>query len=190
MQIQTLDNPAIRILTPDRYGDQRGFFSEIYNKPLLERLGVNLEFVQENYSLSREVHTVRGLHFQTPPRPQAKLIQVLRGSIYDVAVDLRRGSPWFGQAIAAEISADNWQQILIPEGFAHGFCTLEPDTAVLYKVTAPYSPEHDSGIRWDDPALGIEWPAQPDQVVLSDKDQTAPLLADYDSPFEYREDAQ
>jgi dTDP-4-dehydrorhamnose 3,5-epimerase len=186
MQIQSLEIPAIKILTPERHGDHRGFFSEIYSKKALDKLGISLEFVQENYSLSEHQYTVRGLHFQVPPAAQAKLVQVVRGSVLDVAVDLRRGSPWFGKSVTAEISAENWRQIYVPAGFAHGLCTLEPNTAVIYKVTAPYAPAHEHCIHWNDPALGVNWPANDGQVVISDKDRNAPKLIDYDSPFEYQ----
>lgn len=185
MQLRELDIPGTMLMTPTRHRDNRGFFSEIFSAPEIARLGIDFGFVQENYSYSAQKHTVRGLHAQSPPCAQAKLVQVLAGAVLDVAVDLRRGSPWYGKFVAAELSADNWSQILIPAGFAHGFCTLTPDTAVVYKVTAPYSASHDGGILWNDPALGIPWPATVAPVLLSDKDRQLPLLADYDSPFVY-----
>jgi len=185
MLLKELDIPGVRLLTPKRLEDNRGFFSEIYNVPEMTRLGIHFDCVQENYSFSAQKHTVRGLHAQSPPFAQSKLVQVLSGAILDVAVDLRRGSPWYGKFIAAELSAENWSQILIPAGFAHGFCTLTPDTAVIYKVTAPYSAPNDGGILWNDPALGIPWPASIATVVLSAKDRQLPTLADYDSPFSY-----
>jgi dTDP-4-dehydrorhamnose 3,5-epimerase len=185
MQLKELDIPGVKILTPTRHRDGRGFFSEIYNVPEMVRLGIRFDFVQENYSFSERKYTVRGLHAQSPPFAQSKLVQVLTGAILDVAVDLRRGSPWYGKFVAAELSAENWSQILIPAGFAHGFCTLTPDTAVIYKVTAPYSAKNDGGILWNDRALSIPWPATVATASVSDKDRHLPVLADYDSPFIY-----
>jgi dTDP-4-dehydrorhamnose 3,5-epimerase len=183
MEVVDLELAGVKLLTPRKHGDARGFFSETYSRPVLARHGIEQEFVQDNHSLSAEPFTVRGLHFQASPFAQAKLIRVLRGRIYDVAVDIRRGSPSYGRWVAAEISEERWNQIFIPVGFAHGFCTLEPNTEVVYKVSAPYSPEHDAGLRWNDPALGIEWPFDETRAVLSDKDRVAPLLADLNSPF-------
>jgi dTDP-4-dehydrorhamnose 3,5-epimerase len=185
MKITALTIPDIKLLTPVRHDDERGFFSEIYSRPQAESVGVHIDIVQENFAFSKKANTVRGLHFQTPPFAQDKLVQVVRGAILDFAIDLRKGSPWYGQFVCAEISAANWQQILIPAGFAHGLCTLEPDTAVLYKVTAPYSPQHDTGVRWDDPDIAIDWPMQKKDAILSDKDSSLPLLADFASPFDY-----
>ena len=170
--------PEVRLVLPDRFGDDRGFFSETYSRRALAAAGIADEFVQDNHSLSRGVGTVRGLHYQTAPFAQAKLIRVVRGTILDVAVDLRRGSPTFGRHIHATLSAANGSQLFVPVGFAHGFCTLEPNTEVVYKVTAYYSREHDRGIRWDDPALGIAWPVNAVSAVLSAKDMTLPRLAD------------
>ena len=149
----------VKIIKPKRFGDSRGFVSEVYNQRALAEAGIELLFVQDNHSCSVSKGTVRGLHFQTVPVAQAKLVRVTRGRVLDVAVDLRRSSPTFGRHIAVELSAVNWLQLLVPVGFAHGFCTLEADTEVLYKVTAYYEPAHDKGIAWDDPALGIPWPA-------------------------------
>lgn len=185
MQIETLAIPDVKLLTPVRHQDGRGFFSEIYNRETMRELGITLEFVQENFSLSADQGTVRGLHFQTHPFAQDKLVHVVSGSILDVAVDLRRGSPWFGQHVVAELSADNWQQLLVPVGFAHGFCTLEPDTAVMYRVTGHYSGEHDHGVRWDDPEIGIDWPVEPGAAVLSAKDLRQPLLSECTQLFDY-----
>lgn len=187
MDIQPLTIPDIKLLTPVRHGDERGFFSEIYSEQAMTDAGLSLNFVQENYSLSAVPHTVRGLHMQAPPFAQTKLVQVVSGAIIDVAVDIRRGSPWYGQFVMVELSAANWQQLLVPAGFAHGFCTTAPDTAVIYKVTAPYSPEHDGGILWNDPELGIPWPADATTALLSTKDQKLPLLKDFASPFTYNE---
>lgn len=188
MQIEALEIPAVKILTPARHRDQRGFFSEIFSKPVLDELGITLPFVQENFAYSEQKFTVRGLHFQVPPAAQAKLVHVVQGSILDVAVDLRRGSPWFGRHVTAEISAENWRQIYVPAGFAHGLCTLEPNTAVVYKVSSPFAPAHDKGIFWNDPALGIDWPVDANQAIVSAKDSAAPLLADFDSPFDYEDE--
>lgn len=185
MQIQQLEIPDIKLLTPPRHGDGRGFFSEIYNRATLAEHGIDLDFVQENFSLSAEQGTVRGLHFQSAPFAQDKLVQVVRGSILDVAVDLRQGSPWFGQHVTAELSADNWSQLLVPVGFAHGFCTLQPDTAVMYRVTGYYSRDHDHGVLWNDPELGIDWPVEASQAVLSAKDQQQPRLDDCAKLFVY-----
>jgi len=171
-------------ITPRRFGDHRGFFSEVYNEARFAEAGIRLGFVQDNHSLSAEVGTIRGLHFQSPPYAQDKLVRVTRGRILDVAVDIRRSSPSFGQHVAVELSAENWRQLLVPVGFAHGFCTLEPDTEVIYKVTGYYSSAHDHGLAYDDPALGIAWPIDPDRAVLSDKDLRNPRLADLPAYFD------
>jgi dTDP-4-dehydrorhamnose 3,5-epimerase len=172
-----------RVLAPVRHGDRRGFFSETWNRATFAAAGIFCDFVQDNHSLSRATGTVRGLHFQTPPFAQAKLVRVIRGAILDVAVDIRVGSPTFARHVAVELSAANWHQLFVPEGFAHGFCTLEPDTEVLYKVSAPYAPDHDRGLRWNDPALAIAWPVSQAAAVVSDKDRAQPLLADLGPVF-------
>lgn len=174
------------MITPPKFGDHRGFFSETYNKRALAEAGLDLEFVQDNHSLSAQKGTLRGLHFQTPPFGQDKLVRVTRGAILDVAVDLRRGSPTYGQHVSAELSAENWSQLLVPIGFAHGFVTLEPDTEVLYKVTQYYSPECDRGLLWNDPDLGIPWPVAEADAILSDKDRKHPRLRDLPDIFIYR----
>ena len=189
MQITETDIPDVKLITPKKFGDARGFFSETYNKRALAEAGIRLDFVQDNHSLSAEVGTVRGLHFQKPPFAQDKLVRVVRGAVLDVAVDLRKGSPTFGQHVTAEISAANWTQILVPIGFAHAFMTLEPDTEVIYKVTNTYAPDHEGGLRWDDPALGIDWPTPPSGAVLNDRDRTLPTLDELDFFFEYGTDA-
>jgi dTDP-4-dehydrorhamnose 3,5-epimerase len=183
MNVRPLKIPDVVILEPERFSDRRGFFSETYNRRTLAAHGIELDFVQDSHSLSGPKGTVRGLHFQLPPFAQHKLIRVVRGSIYDVAVDLRRGSPTYGQHVASVISARAWNQILVPVGFGHGFCTLEPDTEIVYKVTNYYSPEHDRGILWRDPDLGIEWPVLEEMAVLSPKDRNLPRLRDIVSPF-------
>lgn len=183
MQITALAIPDVKLIVPKRFGDRRGFFSETYNARVLEESGIKENFVQDNHSLSADVGTIRGLHFQKPPHAQAKLVRVARGRVLDVAVDLRSGSPTYGKHVAAELSAENWAQLFIPVGFAHAFCTLEPDTEFLYKVTDYYAPESDGGVLWSDPTLGIEWPVAADKAVLSDKDARLPLLKDLGHVF-------
>jgi dTDP-4-dehydrorhamnose 3,5-epimerase len=185
VEVTSLAIPAVKILRPRKFGDHRGFFSETYNRRALAEAGIDLDFVQDNHSFSAQPGTLRGLHFQTAPFAQDKLVRVVRGSILDVAVDLRHGSPTYGQHVRAVISAADWNQILVPVGFAHGVLTLEPDTELIYKVSNYYSPEHDKGLLWDDPALGIEWPVSKSEVVLSDKDRVQPRLADLGRIFEY-----
>ena len=172
------------LIEPKKFGDSRGYFSETYNAGDLVKAGFSHPFVQDNQSLSAKRGTVRGLHFQAPPHAQDKLIRVTRGSILDVAVDIRKASPSFGRHVAVELSAANWKQLLIPKGFAHGFCTLESDTEVLYKVTDFYAPQSDGGILWNDPALDIAWPDFAGSE-LSPKDSALPPLADLDSPFHF-----
>ncbi|WP_025771415.1 dTDP-4-dehydrorhamnose 3,5-epimerase [Thioalkalivibrio sp. HK1] len=184
MQIESLAIADIRILRPKKFGDHRGFFSETYNKKALLDAGIDIDFVQDNHSLSAEKGTVRGLHFQIPPFAQDKLVRVVRGAIFDVAVDLRPGSPTFGQHASAVIDANEWNQILVPVGFAHGFMTIENDTEVIYKVSNFYAPLHDRGILWNDPALGIDWPLEPGDAILSDKDRVQPRLSEIETPFD------
>lgn len=172
-------------LRPLKFGDARGFFSETYNRERLLDVGVDLDFVQDNHSFSAVSGTLRGLHYQLPPKAQDKLVRVVQGRIFDVAVDIRRQSPTFARWVGLEISAEKWNQILVPAGFAHGFVTLEPDTMVIYKVTNTYSPEHDRSIRFDDPHIGIDWPVDMTGVLLSQKDQSAPPLSEAEL-FEYR----
>ena len=185
MEIMALEIPEVKILTPRKFGDHRGFFSETYNKKTLAAQGIEMDFVQDNHSLSAEVGTIRGLHFQTPPHAQDKLVRVAQGSILDVAVDIRGGSPTYGKFVSAVISADAWNQILVPIGFAHGLCTLEPDTVVIYKTSSYYAPDHDFGLLWNDPDLGIDWPVGETEAKLSDKDRVQPRLRAFDSPFAY-----
>ena len=168
--------PDVKVLLPKAFGDARGTFSETWNAQRFAEHGIKLNFVQDNQSWSAPAGTVRGLHFQSSPKAQDKLVRVLRGRILDVAVDLRRASPTYGKWVAEELSAQNRKQLLIPIGFAHGFCTLEPDTEVMYKVTDFYSPAHDFGIAWDDPDLAINWPVRKDLAVLSDKDTRQPAF--------------
>lgn len=184
-EVRPLDLPGLFEIRPARHGDHRGFFSEVWSDAALREQGIAIEFVQDNHSFSAEAGVLRGLHYQEPPAAQAKLVRVTRGSIFDVAVDIRHGSPTFGRWAGLVISAAEWNQILVPEGFAHGFVTLEPDCEVLYKVSAPYSPSHDRTIRWDDPAIGIEWPLGDGAPVLSEKDRRAPPLAEAKAAFRY-----
>ena len=169
-------------VTPRRFPDDRGFFSEVWHETGFARAGIRDCFVQDNFSYSALRGTVRGLHFQVPPIAQAKLVRVSRGAIFDVAVDVRSASATFGQWEGVVLSADKWNQLYVPQGFAHGFMTLEDDTEVNYKVSAPYSPEHERSIRFDDPAIGIEWPIG-GQRLLSQKDAAAPMLADLETSF-------
>ncbi len=185
MTVIETDIPAVKILLPKKHGDNRGFFSEVFNTRLFKQVGIDREFVQDNHSLSAEKGVVRGLHFQLPPMAQDKLVRVIRGAILDIAVDVRRGSPTFGKHVSAVISAENWKQFLVPIGFAHGFVTLEPNTEVIYKVTNFYSPEHDRGILWNDPALGIDWGIDPASAVLSAKDKVNTLLANAELPADW-----
>lgn len=173
---------GVVLITPDKFGDERGFFSETYNAAALAAHGIDCAFNQDNQSLSATPGTLRGLHFQKPPTAQTKLVRVARGAILDVAVDIRTGSPTYGRHVAATLSSENWTQILVPKGFAHGFCTLEPDTEVIYKVDAPYSPDDEGGLAWDDPKLGIEWPDFAG-AVLSGRDREWPGLDGFASPF-------
>lgn len=170
--------PDVKIITPRRFGDHRGFFCETWSRKAFAEAGIDLDFVQDNHSLSATVGTLRGLHFQSPPAAQDKLVRVSRGRILDVAVDIRHSSASFGKHVAVELSAENGRQLLVPVGFAHGFVTLEPDTEVQYKVSAPYSPENDEGLAFDDPALGIDWGLPAEALTLSDKDRKHPRLSE------------
>lgn len=179
MKFDALEIPDVKLLYPIKLGDERGFFSETYSKAAFADAGIEQSFVQDNHSLSRSVGVLRGLHYQCAPFEQDKLVRVVRGRILDVAVDIRRKSPTFGKWVSAEISADEWNQVFVPKGFAHGFLTLEPDTEVNYKVSAPYAPEAERSIMWNDADLGINWPIARDAVVLSHKDAQAMSFADY-----------
>lgn len=170
------------VLEPVVHGDHRGFFMESYNDSLFKQHGIAYNFIQDNQSLSAEAGVLRGLHYQLNPKAQTKLIRVLTGAIYDVIVDIRKSSPTFGQWVGVILSEHNKRQLLVPKGFAHGFCTLVPNTQVLYKVDEYYSPENDRGILWNDPALGIDWPTS--NPILSDKDQLHPLLKDAEINFD------
>jgi len=173
------------IVVPQRHRDDRGWFSESFNKSRMHEAGITCEFVQDNQSGSKRAGTLRGLHFQFPPAAQAKLVTVLRGKILDVVIDIRNGSPSYGEYVSTELSAAAGQQFYVPTGFAHGFMTLEDDVVVMYKVSNYYSPAHDSGIRWNDPDVAFPWPVAPADVILSDKDRRLPFLKDFVSPFPY-----
>ncbi|HUB94576.1 MAG TPA: dTDP-4-dehydrorhamnose 3,5-epimerase [Stellaceae bacterium] len=178
MQVLSSHFRDVKLLRPTRHADSRGFFSEAYSKRAYAEIGIVNEFVQDNHSLSRKKGVVRGLHFQIEPFAQAKLLRVLRGAVFDVVVDIRTGSPTYGQHIATVLSDEDWNQIFIPAGFAHGFCTMQEETEILYKVDHYYAPAHERGIRWNDPALGIAWPISKTEAELSEKDKMLPLLAD------------
>lgn len=183
MIIEETPLDGVKIIMPKKLGDDRGFFSETYSRQAFAAAGLDLQFVQDNHSLSAQVGTLRGLHFQTPPFAQDKLVRVIRGAVLDVAVDLRTASATFGRHVAVTLSAENWRQLLIPVGFAHGFCAIEPNTEVLYKVTNYYSAAHDTGLAWDDPALGVVWPVTAERVILSEKDRKHALLRDLPAIF-------
>jgi dTDP-4-dehydrorhamnose 3,5-epimerase len=182
-RVEKTELEGVLSVLPVRFGDTRGYFSETYNRSTFREIGVTSEFVQDNQSRSRDRATVRGLHFQIPPFAQAKLVRVLRGAICDVAVDIRRASRNYGRNVAVILSAENGQQLFVPAGFAHGYCTLEPDTEVFYKVDAPYSREHERGLSWNDPALTISWPIAETDAVLLERDRLQPLLADLPEYF-------
>jgi dTDP-4-dehydrorhamnose 3,5-epimerase len=177
--------PDVKIVKPVRHLDSRGFFSEVYREDLLRQHGIDIRFVQDNHSLSVSRGVVRGLHFQIPPFTQAKLLRVTAGAVFDVAVDIRRGSPSYGHHVAVLLKAHEWNQIFIPEGFAHGYCTLDPNSEVIYKVSNYYSAEHDRGLLWDDPGLAIAWPDSVDPALISEKDRKHPHLADLPPYFLY-----
>jgi len=174
-----------RIIAPQRYVDDRGWFSETFHEKRLRDIGITMRFVQDNQSSSKRAGTLRGLHFQVPPAAQAKLVSVVRGRILDVVVDIRRGSPTFGRHASVELSAESGRQVYVPEGFAHGFVTLEDEVVVMYKASAFYSPAHDCGIYWNDPDIGFPWPFKDSEVVVSDKDKRLPSLKEFVSPFAY-----
>ena len=176
----------ILLITPHHFGDQRGFFAETYSRQKYAEMGIAVEFVQDNHSLSRDVGTLRGLHFQAPPHAQGKLVRCGRGAIFDVVVDIRRGSPTYAQWIGYEVSAENGHQIYVPIGFAHGFVTLEPDSEIVYKCSDYYAPEAEGALRWSDMDIGIEWPLKCNPT-LSEKDAIAPFLKGFKSPFIFGE---
>jgi len=179
MDVIATELPDVRLIRPVRHGDARGYFAETWNRATFHRYDIDLDFVQDNQSRSEAVGTLRGLHIQRPPFTQAKLVRVLRGRIYDVAVDLRRASPTFGQHVGVELTAEGLEQLVVPRGFLHGFMTLEPGTEVFYKVDNLYAPQHDSGVVWNDPDLHISWPLPPNtEPVLSAKDRALPRFSE------------
>lgn len=184
MKAEPLGIPDLVMVTPDRFGDSRGFFSETWSAPRFAAAGIDASFVQDNQSLSRDRGVVRGLHCQIGANAQGKLIRCVRGAIWDVAVDARRSSPTFGRWDAIELSAENWRQLWVPAGFLHGFCTLEPDTEVVYKVTAPYDRAAERGVVWDDPDLALPWPIAAAEAILSDKDRVLPRWSDLPALFD------
>lgn len=185
MQVNATRLPGVVEIVPRRFEDERGSFSETYNADRFAAAGLPTNWVQDNHATSRHAGIIRGLHYQLPPAAQDKLIRVVRGSIFDVAVDIRKGSPHYGRWAGVELSARRGNQLLVPKGFLHGYLTLEPDTDVTYKVTAPYAPALDRAVRYDDPAIGIEWPLAGAAPILSDKDRNAPLLSRADNLFEF-----
>src|SRR5262245_10737228 len=180
---QSADIP--RVVVPKRYGDSRGWFSESFHRERLRDAGIGCDFIQDNQSSSSSSGTLRGLHFQLPPAGQAKLVQVLKGSVLDVVVDVRNGSPTYGKHVSVKLSADNNHQLYVPVGFAHGFLTLENDVQVMYKVSHYYEPKLDSGIRWNDPDIAVQWPIKDSEIALSEKDRRLPFLKEFSSPFPY-----
>jgi dTDP-4-dehydrorhamnose 3,5-epimerase len=183
VQVIAMEIPDVQLLRSPIHGDTRGWFSETYNKATFAAAGVHQEFVQDNHSMSSERGVVRGLHFQIPPFAQGKLVRVVRGSIFDVAVDLRRNYPSFGKHVSCVLSAADGKQLFVPIGFAHGFCTLEAHTEVVYKVTNFYSREHDRGVLWSDPDLGISWPVSRSEALLSEKDLVLPAFSELPGYF-------
>ena len=180
---------GVLVITPRRFADARGFFSESWNRARMEEHGLDYDFVQDNHSLSGQVSTVRGLHFQAPPHAQAKLVRCGKGRLFDVAVDIRKGSPTYGKWVGEELSFENGKQMLIPAGFLHGFVTREPDTEIIYKCSDYYAPDCEGAVRFDDPDIGIYWALGVAPPVLSDQDKNAPLFKDFDSPFHWDDKA-
>ncbi|MFT5651674.1 MAG: dTDP-4-dehydrorhamnose 3,5-epimerase [Yoonia sp.] len=189
MLIEPTPLSGVIVLTPARFGDHRGFFSESYNQKKFAEHGIEMTFVQDNHSLSDIIGTVRGLHFQAPPKAQGKLVRCGKGRLYDVVVDIRKGSPTYGQSFGIELSFENGKQLLVPAGFAHGFVTREAGTEIIYKCTDDYAPDTEGALLWNDPALAIDWGLPDGDAVLSGKDKIAPRLVDLVSPFVYHGDA-
>lgn len=177
--------PEVKRLVPRRFGDGRGFFTETWNAARMADAGLAFDFCQDNHSYSADPGTVRGLHYQSPPMAQTKLVRVARGAVLDVAVDIRKGSPWYGHWVAERLDAETGAQLLVPRGFLHGFVTLTPDADVIYKVDSFYAPDCDGAVRFDDPDLGVDWGIDPKTAILSDKDAAAPLFHDFETPFTY-----
>jgi dTDP-4-dehydrorhamnose 3,5-epimerase len=184
LEVRSLAIPDVKLVRTKRFSDTRGYFCETFRRSAFAENGISHDFMQDNQSFSERVGTVRGLHFQRPPFAQAKLVRVLRGAILDVVLDLRRRSPTFGEHVSVKLDSESDEQLLVPKGFAHGFCTLEPQTTVFYKVDEVYSPDHDGGVYWADPDLGIEWPVKASEAQLSPKDRALPALGQLASVFE------
>ncbi len=185
MEFRRLDIPDLVLVLPRRFSDGRGWLAETWSAPSFAAAGIDVPFVQDNHTFSRQAGTVRALHFQLPPHAQAKLVRVARGAIFDVALDLRRGSPSFGRFVTAKLTADDGEELFIPSGFAHGFATLKPDTEVIYKVSKPYALAAERGLIWNDPDLAIPWPVTGKAAILSEKDGKLPRFADFVSPFSF-----
>jgi dTDP-4-dehydrorhamnose 3,5-epimerase len=185
VKVERLAIPDVILVTPPRFRDPRGFFSETWKQAQYAEAGIPGPFIQDNHAVSTEKHVVRGLHLQVGPNAQGKLVRVVRGAIWDVAVDVRQGSPTFGHHVGAVLSAENWSQLWVPVGFLHGYCTLEADTEVIYKVTGPYDKPAERGVIWNDPDLAVEWPVPAGLAILSDKDQVLPRLRDCEPWFQY-----
>ena len=178
-------NSEVKVICPRKFVDERGYFSEVWNKKTLFEEGIDVQFVQDNISLSINALMIRGLHFQKPPYAQAKLLRCIKGKVMDIAVDIRKGSPTYGKHIAVELSGENKRQLFIPKGMAHGFSVLKENTVFAYKVDNIYIPEYDSGIRYDDKDLDLDWCLNENEIILSAKDQNLPCLKDFDSPFNF-----
>ncbi|TMM49369.1 dTDP-4-dehydrorhamnose 3,5-epimerase [Sulfitobacter sabulilitoris] len=187
MQVEQTSLSGVLILTPRRIGDDRGFFSETWNRDTMLGIGIDIAFVQDNHSLSREAGVVRGLHYQAPPHAQDKLVRAGAGAVLDVVVDIRQGSETYGKWTGVELSAENGRQVFIPKGFLHGFVTLRPNSELLYKCSDVYAPDCDGSVYFADPDLGINWGIDPARAILSPKDRNAPRFADFKSPFRYKE---
>lgn len=185
MKIVETEIPDVRILQPTRHGDARGWFEECWSAQRMREAGLDIDFIQDNHAFSATPATLRGLHFQSPPHPQGKLVRVARGRILDVAVDIRRGSPHYGRWVGVELSAENGRQLWVPPGFAHGYVTRDPDTHVLYKVNGQYAPDCEGAIRHDDPVLAIDWGLAGKTAIVSAKDAAAPAFDDLDTPFDF-----
>lgn len=185
MIVQTTAIPGVLILEPKKHGDARGYFSETFKASVLREHGIAHGWDQDNHACSTRRGIIRGLHFQAPPAAQAKLVRVTRGAVFDVAIDIRAGSPTYGAHVAAELSADNWRQLYLPIGMAHAYCTLTHETEVLYKTSAEYAPASEGGLLWNDPALGIVWPVAAEEVTVNGRDGKWPRLRDFVTPFVY-----
>jgi dTDP-4-dehydrorhamnose 3,5-epimerase len=179
MQVERLAIPEVLLLTPKRWGDERGWLAEMYSRKAMAEAGVTAEFVQDNQAYSPKRGTLRGLHLQVPPQPIAKLVRAIRGAIFDVAVDVRAGSPTYGRWVAAELTADNGRMLYVPRGFAHAYCTVTPDCEVLYKLDGYYAPDCERGLPWNDPAIGIDWPLPEVELTINARDRAFPPLSEF-----------